>query len=120
MSEEETITIKEFKMWLRGVEEMQPDDWTPDHRQWSRIRDRIDNIIESAPVPVVANTQPAFREEYQPPRAAPVMAQAGMRSVTPQPPSNAAMFGNADNPLTPTKTPNVDTSNGKPYEPAFI
>ena len=36
------ITVKEFKMWLQGVEEMQPDGWSPDQRQWAKIRAKID------------------------------------------------------------------------------
>ncbi len=46
-----TITIKEFKMWLMGVEEMQSPDWTPDHNQWKVIRAKI-NLIDVAEAPV--------------------------------------------------------------------
>lgn len=48
MTEEKTktISLKEFKMWLEGVEEMQADGWVPDARQWQRIRDKIDSIKE--------------------------------------------------------------------------
>ena len=35
------ITVKEFKMWLQGVEEMQMDDWSPDQRLWAKIRAKI-------------------------------------------------------------------------------
>lgn len=42
-----TITINEFKMWLQGVEEMQDDNWTPDSKQWARIREKIRAITES-------------------------------------------------------------------------
>ena len=48
-----TISIKEFKMWLEGVEEMQEENWTPDARQWKRIREKIEQIEEvtaSAPM----------------------------------------------------------------------
>ena len=51
MSEGTTLTIKEFKMWLRGVEEMQPDGWSPSQQQWARIREKIDSIEEGSTPP---------------------------------------------------------------------
>lgn len=46
------ITLNEFRAWLDGVEELQPNDWSPDAKQWKLIRDKIDNIIENQPAPV--------------------------------------------------------------------
>lgn len=45
-----TITIREFKMWLAGVEEIQPDGWSPDAMQWAKIRERIQMIDDTIPV----------------------------------------------------------------------
>lgn len=39
-------TLKEFQAWLEGIEEIQPDDWTPDKAQWDMIRERIGAIVE--------------------------------------------------------------------------
>jgi hypothetical protein len=50
------LSVKEFKMWLQGVEEMQSEDWVPDARQWQRIRSKIDMINDAQPSPSVTNT----------------------------------------------------------------
>ncbi len=48
-NQKKSISLIEFKMWLEGVEEMQENGWTPDARQWLRIRSKID-AIENEPV----------------------------------------------------------------------
>ena len=39
-------TLNEFRAWLNGVEELQPEDWAPDAAQWKLIREKINNISE--------------------------------------------------------------------------
>jgi len=64
MAKKKKQTLKEFKAWLEGVEELQDDDWSPKYEQWVLIRDKINGIIEEKPitmaaaavVPVVATT----------------------------------------------------------------
>ncbi len=46
-----TQTLKEFQAWLDGVEELQPKGWTPDSRQWAKIRKRIANILTEVTIP---------------------------------------------------------------------
>lgn len=72
------ITIKEFKMWLQGVEEMQEDGWTPDAKQWARIRSKIQAIDETehTSTPVSYNrpqyaSVPAVGYDVAPPQVAP-------------------------------------------------
>lgn len=118
----EGITIKEFKMWLEGVEEMQPEGWTPDERQWKRIREKLETIIESVTAPqqsVVLHRN--VQEELPVQRyTGPVqLATPGLTPLISAPQPNNALFGNADNPSNPVRTPNLDTSSGT-YEPAFI
>ena len=48
------ITVKEFRMWLQGVEEMQDSAWVPNPTQWARIREKINTIEETEPTPVHA------------------------------------------------------------------
>jgi len=58
MSEDKKISVKEFRHWLEGVEEMQPEDWIPDARQWKRIREKfneIDDTPSAAPAQAVVN-----------------------------------------------------------------
>ncbi len=123
MSEEtKTITVNEFKMWLEGVEEMQPDDWAPDSRQWARIRAKIDSIAESSPqhttVPSVRNV-PAPAPVMQ--HSAPPVAQFG-GSLLPRVPQTGPQQlpgpFSTESTQIPVKTPNIDTQ-GKPYESAF-
>lgn len=126
MSEEQnTLTIKEFKMWLRGVEEMQPDGWSPSQQQWARIREKIESITDVTPVQQ-PQQQVLYRDPVQQVPTYPqpaIHAQPGLTQqrapafVAPAP--NNPLFGNADSPAVPVKTPNVDTSAGG-YEPAFI
>lgn len=117
----ETITIKEFQMWLAGVEEMQPDGWSPDNRQWNRIREKI-NQLEAAPAPVVQQVVqqqvPVYREEPMVPLQ-PQYSAPGLHPRAAPPPPNNALFANADMNSVPVRTPNVDTSNGN-YESAFM
>lgn len=110
-----TITVKEFKMWLDGVEEMQPEGWTPDQRQWTRIREKINSIGESTSVQRNPAPQPEIRYEQ-----APLVYQtgSGLRPAPAPAPVNP-LFGNADSPSIPVKTPNTDTSTS-PYEPPFV
>ncbi len=42
-------TLAEFRAWLLGVEELQPENWSPNRDQWLLIRTRIDKIIEPEP-----------------------------------------------------------------------
>ena len=50
-------TLAEFKAWLEGIEEIQPDDWCPDVTQWQMIRDKIGSIIEPSPPVVLQQRQ---------------------------------------------------------------
>lgn len=58
------IPLAEFRAWLEGVEELQPDGWSPDKTQWALIRDKIDCIIIPEPAPQQA-TQHAPQRQPQ-------------------------------------------------------
>lgn len=57
-------SVKEFKAWLAGMLEFQPDGWTPNVEQWKTIQDRINNLQEAEPV-AAAPYQP-MTAPYQP------------------------------------------------------
>lgn len=42
--EQTYTTFQDFLMWLQGVEDMQPDGWSPDQRQWEKIREKMRSI----------------------------------------------------------------------------
>lgn len=126
MSEDKKITVKEFKMWLEGVEEMQPEGWLPDARQWSRIREKINSIEET-----VAQQQAPQQSFALPPvpqqpiqrqtpaiQAGPSMMPPPAAAHTARPGNLAGPFANPDSPQMPVRTPNIDTQ-GKPYESSF-
>jgi hypothetical protein len=123
---EQEITIREFRMWLAGVEEMQPSNWVPDDRQWAIIRNKIDSVMDTPQVqpvaqPIVASPVTTIPPEpiYRDPTIPVSHAASGLSMVQPvQPAHNAALFANADNPTAPVRTPNVDTSTGG-YNSAF-
>ena len=115
-----TITIREFRCWLQGVEEMQEEDWVPSKAQWTKIRQKIDTI-QDAPS---TTTLPAKEGTY--PRSgvivpvddSAVQLQAG--PVIPAGPSNLIVPPrSAPSLLGQPKTPDIDTST-KQYESSFV
>ena len=82
-------TLKEFKAWLQGVEELQADDWSPSREQWQLIRDKINNIVEEKPQvveKVVEPPRPAMPSQMQPQMPLQPQLQPGF---TPPPPTGA-------------------------------
>jgi hypothetical protein len=129
------ITVKEFRMWLEGVEEMQADGWVPDARQWQRIRDKI-NTVSTASTPVSVTTTGSGGGGNAPVRpnapmydVPPVVYPAGpsllsgavnMNRQAPAAPETVnPLFSTSSMPMMPGRTPDVDTSNGKQYESSF-
>lgn len=130
------VTLSEFKAWLEGIEELQPEGWHPDADQWELVRNKMLSIIEpdydgyyEAPAPQQNfNSQPA--ERYQQPAvqempqiipgpppmssALPTDVQPAQISMTPA--ARAAMSGKplpgTPGPDGKVRTPNIDTSNG--------
>jgi len=116
-------TLKEFQAWLQGVEELQPEGWSPDADQWQLIRARIDGIIAEKPVveKVAKNAPVAANPMYQ--NVHPSMAAPVMPSGVPVEAATAAMTPEAQRMLSPgagvnAKTPDIDTSDGH-VESAF-
>lgn len=130
------ITVKEFKMWLQGVEEMQDDDWTPTAVQWKRIREKINQIADTAPAPTPVTYRGPAEAPAMPfpaPGAAPPMPPSGMSAAPsslqlppnmPAAPRTAVTPGGlpvslASQPGAKVKTPDIDTSNGN-YNSQFV
>ena len=121
MVDNKQISIKDFKMWLQGVEEMQDENWTPSPSQWKRIREKIDSINDNVGnqqskfttnTPNIPNVpQPQFNNFPVPPSNIPLPSQHSSVPVNP-------LFGSPETGI-PTKTPNVDTTDGKPYKSSF-
>lgn len=117
------ITLAEFKAWLQGVEDMQPDNWAPSKEQWTRIREKIDLIFESeAPVAPSAGRVgvPArspvvpMPSRLEPTREFVPFVPEAVVAPTQMPNSmnlNTSIGGKA-------VTPNIDTSNGS-YDSSF-
>lgn len=133
MSDENTITIKEFRMWLQGVEEMQDAAWVPNPTQWRRIREKIDTIVDAEPVaPAVhqPTPQPVSYGYPVPPTGIPlgndIPVQAGPSGLAATPrlppmpasPPPGGLFATPEAPTMPVRTPNIDTTNGN-YQSSF-
>ena len=120
MSDEKKISMKEFRMWLQGVEEMQADDWVPDARQWQRIREKIDSVDDGQPVVQTPAVSAPVQQQPAQTFAPPLPAVPAGPSMMP-PPSRMAQ-GPASGPFakgnTPVRTPDIDSSSGK-YESSF-
>lgn len=116
-------SLKEFRAWLQGVEELQSDEWSPNFDQWKLIRDKIDGIIEEKVVvekttasPHVNNNAPPVYNTPPPPGLPP--------GIQPPPPvggfipTDVEMSPAARQLLNPAVnggkvvTPNIDTSDG--------
>ncbi len=109
-------TLKEFQAWLQGVEELQPEGWSPDNTQWKLIRDKIDGIIEEKPKEVLVTAPPAPQNAFAPSQ---VVQPRHPTFVSPQvggvPSGPVGMSEEAKSMLSPTgdaKTPHIDTSDG--------
>ncbi len=109
------MTLREFKMWLQGVEEMQPDDWSPDSNQWAKIREKI-NQLDDTPVQETINNSQSFYPESR--YAEPSQLNQTFQStvaippippVIAPPPNRAFMTGTGQ----PAQAPAIDTSNGQ-------
>lgn len=89
-----TISAKEIKAWLKGIQEFQPEGWTPSLEQWNAIKDKIFQLEE-----VEAEST---RVVYEPPK---VKTEIIQRPATPQ--------GPVRSPLSEVGTNNKPTVAGK-------
>jgi hypothetical protein len=46
-----SITIKEFKAWMKGVEDMHGENWSPNKNQWKKIREKLEQLDEDTQAP---------------------------------------------------------------------
>jgi len=44
ISNQKKLTIPEFKAWLDGLSDIQPEDWAPDLNQWKKIKLKIQSL----------------------------------------------------------------------------
>ncbi len=59
--ETKTLTIRDFKVMIEGMDMVLGEDWYPTEAQWKRIRDKINLLIETADYQVMntnMNTRP--------------------------------------------------------------
>jgi hypothetical protein len=107
----QTLSLRDFRSWLSGVEEMQDDGWSPSAEQWRRIRVKID-MIKDEPSVGVTNTSPAAKVPVYPTSTTPVAAppstfeRVPVPAAPPQIPSNVPM-ASVDGQII--KTPSSDT-----------
>jgi len=99
-----TTTLRDFRQWLAGVEEMQGSDWHPTTEQWKKIREKIDQITEGAPL--AAPYVPMAPQQFQPgiPSSLSPVAPAPAPFI---PPATMSIDSNIA-----VKTPNIDSSRG--------
>lgn len=56
--ESEIVTIQDFKSMLIGMDLILGESWTPSEQQWTRIRSKLDALIETADRPVTRPNVP--------------------------------------------------------------
>lgn len=105
--EQEFISISEFKQWLSGVEDMQPDDWVPDSIQWAKIRAKIESLADeewvaptpaAAPMPANPYAPVPFVPAYNPPN------YSSLADMNHQPQSRPRQQTMDDGIMIPSKT----------------
>lgn len=127
------ISFAEFKAWLKGVQSMQDEDWTPTTTQWQTIQAEIDSIdisldgVEPKKAKTAAPVHSPSRFDNAPPTFPQVpssipddvIVDSTMdttiqtpRAPAPRAPAAPAPSGLPVNPDGSTQTPNIDTSDG--------
>lgn len=87
----ETFTVKDFKMWLKGLTEFQEANWTPNAKQWKTILEKVEMLEDNvqyvtAPAPQpqahpVRPVQPQF-EYYEEDDDRPQVVGGGFQQPT--------------------------------------
>ncbi len=113
VSKPKTQTLGEFKAWLSGVEEMQAENWAPDLTQWRRIRERIENIVETRTRVAAPVSEYSLSDEPPPPPQYVRPSGPSLLTAGPVGPSAPPTFMTAD-PNQRARAPNIDTSS-QPY-----
>lgn len=103
--EQEFITISEFKQWLSGVEDMQPDDWVPDSGQWAKIRAKIECLADDEWVAPSAAAAPMPANPYAPVPFVPQYSQPNYSSLAENSHQPRRQQTMDDGILIPSKTP---------------
>lgn len=126
-----TLTVKEFRMWLEGVEEMQAEGWVPDARQWQRIRDKINTVSTQSstplhtppppppPIGVTHRNSVMYDVPTISPPVGPSVLNTANRQQPPSPETVNPLFSSTGVSGSPARTPDIDTGNGKQYESSF-
>lgn len=126
MTSDDMVTVREFKMWLSGIESMNSDNWHPNKLQWKKIREKIELIADGIPTTFPAYHMPqqfapvdqgymatTSSSEFVNTASSILPTDGGVRSI-----SSQGLFANPDAPSLAVKTPNIDTSTGE-YKSAF-
>ena len=116
MAAKKTQTLKEFQAWLEGIEELQAKGWSPDKSQWTKIRNRIRNIVEEAPpapaAPPRQMPMPPAPQPMVPAPAGPIQPAAMQPAPLMQAPTDVEMSPAAAQLLKTGKLPDIDASAG--------
>lgn len=84
------MTMVEFKAWLKGIEDMQPDNWSPTPDQWAVIKQRLDSVIATeGNVQHTGGYDQGLLVEpnlnlYQPPSLVPIQPQPNIETLLTQ------------------------------------
>lgn len=108
-NKKKSVTLNEFRAWLSGVEEMQPDDWHPDLGQWRIIREKIDCVIGNSSTIREQHNEDNNAEQQNERQVRPVrFERSALMDAIPNNPAPAF----AVDAKGAIKTPVIDTSNG--------
>jgi hypothetical protein len=111
MSENEVVNVKkmisvsDFKNWLSGIREFQPEDWVPNLDQWNKILGKIEDIEESVSAPQVSSAEinPEVGSYYSPSAKPQKNPQGAARPVRTRPQAPLDSGGAVKLPDNPVK-----------------
>jgi hypothetical protein len=118
MATQKKVTISELKTFIEAVEfAADTEEWIPSKRQWLKIREMINALVEAPTPQPVSLPQMMMPVQQGPVQMAPGGLSAGLTPPGPvQIPAGVPMSG--ANPAIPVKTPDIDTTRGN-YQSSF-
>ena len=125
--EKEIVTINDFKSMLVGMDLILGDEWTPDEKQWKRIRNKINSLIVTHERPVrsaaaVYNRPPVDSNlnvsENELLNSFPNVPVDNSVPIGAAPSGQSALVPSQVAPTDNVKTPDIDSSTG--YKSTFV
>jgi len=123
--ETKTLTIRDFKVMIEGMDMVLGEDWYPTEAQWKRIRAKIDLLIDTSERPITNTRIMSPQSNVVIPEGSVDNILAGFPQVPvpnvdvdPTPPPPVSSLTQLADGSKGVKTPDIDTTGG--YDSKFV